>query len=98
MEVPSFLFSNQITSAGFKTLLKTIKSHLLELRLLELNISSNQVRIDHTFEEFFDFSSLLELKNLDLNLGYNEINPEFLIVMFKNIASAQNISVLSINL
>lgn len=33
------------------------------------------MRIDNTFEEFFDFSKLLALKNLDLNLGYNEISP-----------------------
>jgi hypothetical protein len=60
---------------GFKTLLKTIKSNLVELQLLELNISSNQIKIDSSFEEFFDFSDLTYLKNLDLNLGYNEINP-----------------------
>jgi hypothetical protein len=71
LEVKIFICSNQITSAGFKALLKTIKSHLVELRLLELNISSNQIRIDNSFEDFFDFSSLSELKNLDLNLGYN---------------------------
>lgn len=71
MEVRRLLGSNQISSAGFKPLLKTIRTHLHELKLLELNISSNNIRIDSTYEDFFDLSGLTDLKNLDLNLGYN---------------------------
>ena len=98
MEVHMAVFSNQITSVGFKPLLKAIKTHLHELKLLELNISSNNIRIDSTYEDFFDLSGLTHLKNLDLNLGYNEISPDFLSDMFKSIAAATSISVLSINL
>ena len=71
MEVHSLLGSNQISSTGFKPLLRTIKTHLHELQLLELNISSNNIRIDSTYEDFFDLSELTDLKSLDLNLGYN---------------------------
>jgi hypothetical protein len=65
---------------------------------LELNISSNQIRIDQSFEDIFDFSALKSLQNLDLNLSFNDINPEFLGVMFKQMASAENITTFSINL
>lgn len=92
------LGSNQITAVGFKALLKTIKTHLTQLQLLELNIASNQIRIDDSFEPFFDFSALIHLKNLDLNFGYTDIQPEFLVNMFRNIARATAISTLSINL
>ena len=44
------LSSNQITSVGFKTLLKAIQTNLLELQLLELNISSNNIKIDDSYE------------------------------------------------
>ena len=92
------LRSNQITSVGFKTLLKAIKTNLLELQLLELNISSNNIKIDESYEDFFDFSGFEHLKNLDLNMGYTDISPEFLIIMFKSISAAKNIKTLSINL
>ncbi len=65
---------------------------------MELNISSNQIRIDQSFEDIFDFSALKSLQNLDLNLSFNDINPEFLGVMFKQMASAENITTFSINL
>lgn len=90
--------SNQISSVGFKPLLKTIKTHLHELKLLELNISSNNIRIDNSYEDFFDLSGLIDLKSLDLNLGYNEISPDFLAVMFKSIGAATTVTKLAINL
>jgi len=39
-------YSNKISQAGLKAILKTIQSNLLELKLLNVNISSNQIKID----------------------------------------------------
>lgn len=63
-----------------------------------MNVSSNQMRIDQSFEEFFDFSNLTSLQLMDLNFGFNDIQPDFLSIMFKQISKAVNITTFSVNL
>lgn len=69
-------------------MLRTIKDNLVELKSLELNFSSNQIRFDHSFQENFDFSNLVNLRALEFNLSFNEIQPDYLTPMFKQISHA----------
>jgi hypothetical protein len=56
------------------------------------------VRFDHTFEESFDLAGLGALRSLDFNLGFNEVQPDYLPPMFKQLARAEGMRCVSLNL
>jgi hypothetical protein len=56
------------------------------------------VRFDHSFEESFDLVGLEALRSLDFNLGFNEVQPDYLPPLFRQLARAERMKNVSLNL
>lgn len=56
------------------------------------------MRFDHFFEESFDLVGLEALRSLDFNLGFNEVQPDYLPPLFRQLARAERMKNVSLNL